>query len=219
MAVIPKRLPLREVNTLLAEKTRISMEKRRQIADMWRQGYTKVADYQRQTKIAEKTAYKVVNMLKKAEEDYVLQQSGGTVGIGEPAQHDPDHEDFVGDDNEKDVLTDQRIMDILDKNIQISSDAGETRNVKDLISVRNAIVPIREGLPKTKIDIERTLGRKGILGMDDQLVATISRFLTHRAEYPKTWTFLCNTFAFNPENDPLLPTDEDVSRETYEAAP
>lgn len=219
--VLPKRLPAREINTLLAENFKLPMEKRRTIAKMWLAGQIKVIDYWKNVPLAEKTAYRVVRTLREAEKAYEEQQMGGTVGIGPPAKHDPEHEKYDGGEpqtpdetqnDEEEVLTDQRIMDILDQNIKASSDAGETRNVKDLISVRNSIRPIREGLPVTKLDTERTLGHKGLLGMDEVLTSTLARFLTHYKEFPETWAFLCTAFDHDPKREPKLP--EDVSRET-----
>ena len=88
---------------------------------------------------------------------------------------------------------------MLEKGMRGADEAGDTPTFKILAELRNKIVDVAAELPTTHLDIERTVGMEGLLGMDGVLAETLSKLVDHADQFPKTMMSLRAIFKELPD--------------------
>ena len=182
----------RKALRLLRKKYR---HKKSQIAhkrfvELYMGGEIKWAEYERECGIFYRTAKRWYDFLEKERENEETSNFAPQL-ISEADIKAPD---LTKAPDGKRLISGTDYISMCEEGMISANSDGRVRDFKLYSDLRSSVVDIAAEMPATHLDIERTLGREGLLGMDEVLAKTIARLAEYHTDFPKTWTTLCRMF-------------------------
>ena len=205
-------LTLAQVKTLIGNVSTLSKQQRDIIAEYWYGGGRNRSEAARLCGCQRNSPSRIFKMLESKQDTAIKAAMKGQIPeIIVAAAKD------VLDLTDPTVLKGKEILSMVDDLVREASRDGRGREFKDLMTFRQTIVDIRDEMPATKVDIERTLGPKGLKGMDGEIAKTLELFLAHKDQFPISMGVLNGLYP--TETDPAQPADEGQAAEEPEKDP
>lgn len=194
-------LTLAQVKTLIGNVSTLSKQQRDIIAEYWYGGGRNRSEAARLCGCQRNSPSRIFKMLESKQDTAIKAAMQGQIPeIIVAAAKD------VLDLTDPTVLKGKEILSMVDDLVREASRDGRGREFKDLMTFRQTIVDIRDEMPATKVDIERTLGPKGLKGMDGEIAKTLELFLAHKDQFPISMATL-DSYLNEPPLEDYAPMD------------
>ena len=115
------------------------------------------------------------------------------------------------DEQGKRLISGSEYVSMCEEGMLEANKDKRTRDFKIFSDLRNSVVDVAAELPTTHLDIERTVGREGLLGMDEVLAETISHLTDHIESFPKLLAAI--TTLVSKHSEPIQPVLENDSQD------